>query len=206
MKKQIFKRLYEGIMILLVMMTIMTLWTESAYNSAVNWVVWFIFFVDFVIRFMFSSKKWEFIKKNPFLVIAVIPLDQFFQMARIVRLIYLFRIKTITKYYIQPFVQKLTYQSKVWIFTFLLLFLLAQSFIVWRLEESVLSFWDATYAVFGHLIFFGHRMVDIQEGISLWMFVITSIVGVLLHGLALQWVFTKIETIIEARKHNSAQS
>ncbi len=184
----------------------MTLWTESAYNSAVNWVVWFIFFVDFVIRFTFSSKKWGFIKKNPFLVIAVIPLDQFFQMARIVRLIYLFRIKTITKYYIQPFVQKLTYQSKVWIFTFLLLFLLAQSFLVWRLEENVLSFWDAAYAVFGHLVFFGHRMVDIQEGISLWMFVITSIVGVLLHGLALQWAFTKIETIIESRKHKSAQS
>ncbi|KGX90666.1 hypothetical protein [Pontibacillus marinus] len=206
MKKQVFKRLYEGIMILLVMMTIMTLWTESAYNSAINWVVWFIFFVDFIIRFTFSNNKWEFIKKNPFLVIAVIPLDQFFQMARIVRLIYLFRIKTITKYYIQPFVQKLTYQSKVWIFTILLLFLLAQSFLVWRLEENVLSFWDATYAVFGHLIFFGHRMVDIQEGISLWMFVITSIIGVLLHGLALQWAFTKIETIIENRKHNSAKS
>lgn len=204
--KKILKRIYEGIMILLVMMTIMTLWTENAYNSTINWVVWLIFFVDFVIRFTLSSNKWEFIKKNPFLVIAVIPLDQFFQMARIVRLIYLFRIKTITKYYIQPFVQKLTYQSKLWIFAAILSLLLIQSFVVWRLEEHVLSFWDATYAVFGHLIFFGHRMVDIQEGISLWMFVITSIVGVLLHGLALQWIFTKIENIIKDRKHQSAES
>ncbi len=205
MKKKIFKRIYEGIMILLVMMTIMTLWTDNAYNSTINWVVWFIFFVDFVIRFIVSGQKWTFIKKNPFLVIAVIPFDQFFQMARIVRLIYLFRIKTITKYYIQPFVRKLTYQSKVWIFSSLLLFLLVQSFLVWILEEDVPSFWDAIYAVFGHLIFFGHRMVDIEQGVSLWMFVFTSIIGVLLHGLALQWVFTKIETFVESRKQNSLE-
>lgn len=206
MKTKLMKRIYEGIMIVLVMMTIMTLWTESEYNSIINWVVWLIFFVDFIIRFTLSSQKWMFMKKNPFLVIAVIPLDQFFQMARIVRLIYLFRIKTITKYYIQPFVQRLTYQSKLWIFGILLLFLLLQSFIVWRLEENVLSFWEATYAVFGHLIFFGHRMVDIQEGVSLWMFVLTSIVGVLLHGLALQWIFSKGEAIFHHYKQKSAES
>lgn len=203
MKKKVFKRIYEGIMILLVMITIMTLWTEDTYNTTINWIVWLVFFVDFAVRFTLSNEKWSFIKQNPFLVIAVIPLDQFFQVARIVRLIYLFRIKTITKYYIQPFVRRLTYKSKVWIFSFLLLFMFAQSLIIWRLEERVFSYGDAIYAVFGHLVFFGHRMVEIEEGISLWMFVITSIVGVLLHGLALQWVFTKIENFIEDRKQKS---
>ncbi|GAE91278.1 hypothetical protein JCM21714_223 [Gracilibacillus boraciitolerans JCM 21714] len=47
--------------------------------------------IDYMIRIVLSPpRKWEFIKKNPFLLLAVIPFDQFFQVARIVRLLYLF--------------------------------------------------------------------------------------------------------------------
>src|SRR5699024_1559237 len=103
--------IYETIMILLVLVTIITIWTENTYNSTINWVVWAIFFADFIIRFSLVHEKWNFVKRNPFLIIAIIPFDQFFQLARIVRLIYFFRIKTIAKYYITPYVRKLTYQS-----------------------------------------------------------------------------------------------
>src|SRR5690625_509358 len=98
-------------MIFLVMLTIITLWTDNTFNPTINWIVWFVFFIDFVSRLVMTKKKWNFIKHNPFLLIAIIPFDQVFQIARIVRVFYLFRIKTIAKYYITPYVRNLTYQS-----------------------------------------------------------------------------------------------
>src|SRR5690625_2977177 len=126
------KVIYETIMILLVLATIITIWTENTYNSTINWIVWGVFFTDFMIRFIIAKKKWEFIKKNPFLLIAIIPFDQFFQIARIVRLIYFFRIKTIAKYYITPYVKRLTYQSVTLLFTMILGLLLIESYVVWK--------------------------------------------------------------------------
>src|SRR5699024_5758510 len=87
------KYLYEALMVVLVIITIVTLWTEHTFNSTVNTIVWFIFFVDFVVRFILAKSKWQYIRSNPFLIIAIIPFDQFFQIARIVRVVYLFRIK-----------------------------------------------------------------------------------------------------------------
>ncbi|KGP74096.1 hypothetical protein [Pontibacillus yanchengensis] len=198
---KIFKRIYEGIMIILVMITIVTLWTEQAYNTFINRFIWFVFFIDFVVRLWKAEERWTFLKKNPFLVIAVIPLDQFFQMARIVRIIYLFRIKTITKYYIQPFVQKLTYQSKLYIFGGLFGVLALQSLILWWIEENITSLWMSFSLVFQHLLFFGHRAIEVHASATLWMFVVTSVIGVILHGLALQWLFSQAEPIYNKVKN-----
>ncbi|MFC0524302.1 transporter [Pontibacillus salicampi] len=196
----IFQRLYEAIMIVLVMFTIMTLWTEQSYNTMINRFVWLVFFIDFIVRLWRADQKWDFMKRNPFLVIAVIPLDQFFQVARIVRLIYLFRIKTITKYYIQPFIEKITYQSKVVIVAGFLGVLAIQAIILWNVEANITSLWMSSSLVMQQLMFFGHRSIEVDQTITLWFFVFTSILGVLLHGLALQWVFSKLEPVFHQIK------
>jgi len=187
-------------MILLVLATIITIWTENTYNSTINWIVWGVFFTDFMIRFIIAKKKWEFIKKNPFLLIAIIPFDQFFQIARIVRLIYFFRIKTIAKYYITPYIRRLTYQSLTLLIFIILILLLSESFIVWKLESSIHSFLYGIYVVFGHLLFFGHRIFIIDHSVSIWLLTVTSILGVVIQGLALQWVFGKAEIIFQKYK------
>lgn len=110
--QKLMKITYEITMVILVMATIITLWTENSFDSIINLIVWIVFAADFLIRLFRAQEKWTFIKENPFLLIAIIPLDQFFQLARIVRLFYLFRIKTIAKYYVSPYMMKLTYQSK----------------------------------------------------------------------------------------------
>src|SRR5690625_46442 len=194
------KVIYETIMILLVLATIITIWTENTYNSTINWIVWGVFFTDFMIRFIIAKKKWEFIKKNPFLLIAIIPFDQFFQIARIVRLIYFFRIKTIAKYYITPYIRRLTYQSLTLLIFIILILLLSESFIVWKLESSIHSFLYGIYVVFGHLLFFGHRIFIIDHSVSIWLLTVTSILGVVIQGLALQWVFGKAEIIFQKYK------
>jgi voltage-gated potassium channel len=194
------KTIYESIMILLVMLTIITLWTENTYNSIINWIVWAVFFIDFLFRFWTSKEKWSFIKQNPFLVIAIIPLDQFFQMARIVRVIYLFRIKTITKYYISPFVERLTYKSKTLILSIFILLLITESLLIWKVEASISTFYDALFVLFGHLMFFGHQMFEIENTLAIWTLTITSIIGILIQGLALQWAFAKLEALYKRTK------
>ncbi|OAT82032.1 transporter [Bacillus sp. MKU004] len=203
--QKVLKIIYEMFMLLLVMVTIINLWQEDNHNSLLNWMVWGIFFADFVVRLLKAEKKWEFVKDNPFLVIAILPFDQFFQMARIVRVIYLFRLKTITKYYISPYVEKLTYQSWTLLISILLGFLLAESFIIFFIEETVGSFYDGIVVVFGHLIYMGSTIVNLQSGVSMWLLTVTAIIGISLQGLALQWGMTKLEGIYKGLV-NSRQS
>ncbi|WP_237562853.1 transporter [Bacillus dakarensis] len=194
---KIFQRVYEGLMLILVLFTIISLWNDDPYYSTINLVVWFVFVIDFFVRLFHSENKWEFLKKNPLLVIAIIPFDQFFQVARIVRVIYLFRIKTITKYYIQPFIEKLSYQSKVLIFLTLFGLLSLEAALIYFLEESAGSLWQSFYYVFGHMMFFGHELFVIEHTVTIWLLSFTSIIGIALHGLAIQWIFTSVETFFK---------
>ncbi|MCT2537487.1 transporter [Aquibacillus koreensis] len=188
--QKIAKSVYEAIMILLVMVTIITLWTDHNYNSTINWVVWAFFFLDFVVRLVKSKHRWEFVKKNPFLVIAIIPFDQFFQIARIVRVFYLFRLKTITKYYVMPYMNKLSYVSTTLIGITLFSLLLVEASILLHVESAIDTYYSALYVVFSHLLFFGHQIIDIQNTISIWLLTVTTIVGIVMQGLALQWLFS----------------
>ncbi|MEC5425068.1 transporter [Virgibacillus sp. C22-A2] len=198
------KIVYEGTMILLVMLTIITIWSDNTYNATINWVVWIVFVTDFTFRLITASKKWNFIKQNPFLLLAIIPFDQFFQMARIVRVIYFFRIKTITKYYVTPYIEKLTYRSLTAGIAIILLLLVIKSFVIWSMEDSVNTHLDSLYVVFGHLLFFGHQIFVIESPLSIWLLTGTSIIGVVIQGLALQWFFTKIEKIYSKRRTSKA--
>ncbi|MGM8366102.1 transporter [Virgibacillus sp. W0181] len=206
--QKVIKMTYEGIMIILVILTIMTIWSENRINSTINWVVWGIFFADFAIRLLLSKRKWDFIKSNPFLLIAIIPFDQFFQIARIVRLIYFFRIKTIAKYYITPYVKKLTYKSLTLLTVVFLLYLVLEALIIWKVEAVIATYWEAIYAVISYLFFVGHRIFAMDHSVSIWLLTITSVFGVVLQGLALQWVFTKIENIYNQvkKKRDASQA
>lgn len=193
-------------MILLVMLTLITLWSENTYNSTINWIVWGVFFIDFCVRLLTSKEKWNFIKHNPFLLIAIIPFDQFFQAARIVRLIYLFRIKTITKYYISPYVRKLTFQSISMLVAIIFALLVVESLVIWNLESSIQTYYEALFVLFGYLFFFGHDTFVIGNPISVWSLTAISILGIAIQGLALQWVFTKAEAVFNRIRKKKAIS
>ncbi|SER15400.1 voltage-gated potassium channel [Gracilibacillus ureilyticus] len=182
-------------MIALVVITILTLWTENEVNSAINWIVWLIFFIDFVIRFIVVESKWSFIKKNPFLLIAIIPFDQFFQLARIVRIIYLFRIKTITKYYVEPYLKKMNTMTKFILSILVPILLLIESVGVWLMDNKFYQWPDAFMVVFKHLFMFANSLESVEHFPTIICLTITSILGVIIQGLALQWALNKFETI-----------
>ncbi|WP_018931643.1 hypothetical protein [Gracilibacillus lacisalsi] len=194
------RMIYDMAMILLVMVTILTLWVEHTVNSTINLIVWIVFLIDYIIRIILADNKWQFIKKNPFLLLAVIPFDQFFQVARIVRLFYLFRIKTITKYYVTPYIKQLTYTKKMLLLLSLPALLLIETIMIWKMGNR-LEFWhEAFFVVFQHLFIFANSLESINHFPSILLLTITSIFGVIIQGLVLQWLFDKLEDIWHKRK------
>jgi voltage-gated potassium channel len=89
MNKQSSIFIYE---LFLASLVIFSLIYDDEYQAALDLFVWGLFVVDYIIRLWISENKWTFIKSNPLDLIAIIPLDQFFKAARIVRLFRVIRL------------------------------------------------------------------------------------------------------------------
>lgn len=183
------RTVYEFFMVLLAALSVATIWNNSQYDSYIVWITWGIFFVDFVVRFYKSDNKWNFIKSNPFLVIAIIPLDAVFQVARVARILHLLRLKAITKYYTMPFIKFLKRQHLLVVIsvTFVVVFL---SIIPLYLVESELdSYRDALLNSLMALTFFGRSNFEPATGLGDVIIVMLTIFGVILHGLIISTAF-----------------
>ncbi|MFB1083160.1 transporter [Jeotgalibacillus sp. JSM ZJ347] len=196
----VLSKIYEGFMIILVIFTITTLWSDQPYSSLTNWIVWLIFFIDFAVRFYRADSRWGFIKKHPFLTIAIIPFDQFFQAARIVRVIYLFRTKTITKHYVQPVIDKFSNASKLILLASVIGLFFIESLVIWLLPNVITTYGEALTFIFSQLLFFGRRIYEIESTLMHTFVIVNSIIGVIMHGIALQWLFNKFDHTFAAAK------
>ncbi|MFB5663881.1 hypothetical protein [Alteribacillus sp. HJP-4] len=174
---------YEAFMVLLAVLAVGTIWYDTGVNDLIIWITWAIFVVDFVYRFFTSPSKWAFIKSNPFLLIAIVPLDALFQMARLARILHLLRLKTITKYYTMPFIRFLKRQSYfiVAAITFLMLFISVIP--LYYLEPEIQSYIDAFFSSIISLLFFGRTDFEPATTAGKSILVTLSIFGVVLYGL-----------------------
>lgn len=193
---------YEIAMFFLVLITIISLWNPHSYFNEISAFVWFIFFMDFLIRLSFSKDKWGFIKENPFLVVAIIPLDQFFQVSRIVHIFYLFRIKTLTKFHIKPFLERFSISSKIRLALLLSLFLFVESILLYFMEPALSSFGESILCSISFLFFFGHQYFVLETPFSSIFLVLNSIIGIVIHGFVVQWLFYKIGEFYQKIKKN----
>jgi voltage-gated potassium channel len=89
MNKQRSLVIYE---LLLASLVIFSLIYDAEYQRILDMFVWGLFVLDYTFRIWLSDNKKTFIKRNPLDLIAIIPLDQFFQAARIVRLFRVIRL------------------------------------------------------------------------------------------------------------------
>ncbi|MFB4164374.1 hypothetical protein ACE1TI_11205 [Alteribacillus sp. JSM 102045] len=180
---------YEIIMILLAATSVGTLWYDTGVDSYLIWGTWGVFFLDFLYRLFTSRNKWEFIKSNPFIVIAVIPLDALFQMARAARILHLLRLKTITKYYTMPFIRFLKQQniSLIISLSFLMLFIVIIP--LYYLEPEINSFIEAFWSGLLSFIFFGRSNFEPSTMVGNIVLVLLSILGVVLYGLVISTIF-----------------
>ncbi|KHE72165.1 hypothetical protein [Halobacillus sp. BBL2006] len=183
------KTLYEIFMITLAGLSIATIWQNTGFNSLIVWGTWSIFFLDFVYRLFKSDNKWEFIKKNPFIVIAAIPLDAIFQFARVARILHLLRLKSITKYYTMPFIRFLKKQHLLTVsgITFFLVFLLIIPLNL--LENELHTYSEAWVSAILALTFFGRSGFEPETATGHTIIVIFTILGVIIHGLIISTAF-----------------
>ncbi|SDK19567.1 voltage-gated potassium channel [Sediminibacillus albus] len=183
---------YEIFMIMLASFSVATIWKNNDYGGYIVWVTWAIFFADFVYRLKKSENKWKFIKSNPFLVIAVIPLDAIFQFARFARILHLLRLKTITKYYTMPFIKFFKRQHLGVIFTSTFVIVFISIIPIYSFEPEVTSYWEAMIGSLMSLTFFGQGGFDPATPVGHVTVVILTIFGVILHGLVISTAFDYI--------------
>ncbi|WP_051302846.1 two pore domain potassium channel family protein [Salibacterium aidingense] len=188
---------YEIMMVLLAALSVGTLWYDTGVDNYLIWGTWGVFFVDFLYRFFTTENKWQFIKSNPFLVIAVIPLDAVFQFARFARILHLLRLKTITKYYTMPFIRFLKQQHLGVVVSLAFVFLFFTIIPLYYLEPELTSYWDAFSSSLLSLIFFGRSDFEPVTALGRFLLVLLSIVGVILYGLAISTAF---DVIYQSRK------
>lgn len=194
------KILYELLMVSLAIFSVATLWHKSAFNPLITWGIWALFFLDFSARLYRSEDKWGFIKTNPFLVIAVIPLDAIFQLARFARIIHLFRLKVITKHFTKPILRKLKKRRLTFLFplTFLLVFLSVIP--LYYLEPDIGTFKTAFLSSIMSLVFFGNSNIEPVTIAGKSILILLTVFGVMLHGLIISAAFSIATSYWHRRK------
>ncbi|OZM56088.1 hypothetical protein CIB95_13345 [Lottiidibacillus patelloidae] len=144
MNKQSSIFIYE---LLLAVLVIFTLIYDDEYQAALDLFVWGLFVVDYTVRLWLSENKWTFIKSNPLDLIAIIPLDQFFKAARIVRLFRVIRLIAILnrrKSLIDDFLRNYNI-DKLFVFIIAIMFITAIP-MKW-IEDSFVTYGDAFWWV-----------------------------------------------------------
>ncbi len=118
--------IYEISLALLIIISII-LDLPQPESTVMEWAVWGIFFLDYLFRFLKSDDKWRFFKSHPLDFIAILPLSQIFQTARLVRLVRLLRLFSLFNRrtaFLNHFLKKYNIDT-VFVFVIVLLFLAA---------------------------------------------------------------------------------
>lgn len=186
------QRLYEAIMVILAILSVGTIWYETEVSGYIIWTTWALFTLDYAFRFFRAEQKWEFVKSHPFLLIAIIPADAIFQFARLARIIHLFRLKTITKFYTMPLIRYLSRQHQYYVWGGILILYICFVLWVWGIEPPADSLWTSALSVLMALVMFGRSNIEPVTVLGQGTMVVLSLFGVILYGLILTYVFEHI--------------
>ena len=137
--------LYEIVLVILAFISVLFIWSDQSNTWYLDKFIWLIFFVDVLVRFIKAEKKWEYIKHNPFDIIAALPLDSIFQTARIVRLFRLLRFFAIGKKYIKPLRDILHTNGLYKVLTTAAFVLVLSTVLVTHFEPSIQTYADGLW-------------------------------------------------------------
>ncbi|WLR60008.1 hypothetical protein [Guptibacillus hwajinpoensis] len=187
------KRLYQYLLFVCVILSVSTIWYESPFQQAILIGTWIVFFIDYMVFLYLSEDRWEYIKKHPFDLIALIPLDSIFQGAKLARLYRLWRIKTIAKRFSNPILGKAMGMSPQTWFLTSFVFVIVSTFPFYFYEPVVDSFQDAAVWSLGSIIFVGRFSVEPTSFVGKFVIILLTIVGILLHALIVRTVFRYVD-------------
>lgn len=172
---------YELFMILLAILSIITLWSNNPSLEIVDTIIWIIFVIDVSIRFIKSENKLEYIKKNPFDIIAIIPLDNIFRLARFARLIRIIRLLAIVNRTSLFKVLKTNSLDKIIFITTMLIFLAAIP--IKKVEPNIDTYGDALWWAIVTATTVGYGDISPETGLGRLIALILMIFGIGLLGM-----------------------
>ncbi|WP_347862841.1 potassium channel family protein [Salimicrobium sp. PL1-032A] len=159
-------------------------------------------------RFTRAEQKWGYVKKNPFDIIAAIPLDAIFQTARVVRLFRVLRFFAISRKYLGTVrsIIKTNGLDLVLTATFILIF--GAAIIVKEVEPNMTTYLDGVWWALVTTTTVGYGDISPETGTGRIVAVILMFVGIGLIGMITSSITTfflkgkeeKDETIVFIQK------
>ncbi|PRO66667.1 ion transporter [Alkalicoccus urumqiensis] len=165
-------------LVVLAVVSVLTIWSDHSFFRSIDWIVWMLFVIDIGTRFVIAPKKWAYIKNNPFDVIAVIPFDAVFQLARIARLIRVLRLLSIGRKYGGTFFRVLRTNNLDTVISITIIMILAGSIPIYYIEPDITSYADAVWWSIVTTTTVGYGDISPATGPSRMIAVVLMIVGI----------------------------
>ncbi|MYL30468.1 two pore domain potassium channel family protein [Halobacillus halophilus] len=136
---------YETLLLTLALLSVMYLWSDHPAAIFLDRFVWLLFFTDVTIRILRSENKLQYIRKHPLEVIAAIPLESIFQLARAARLFRLLRMLLIVRRHFPHLLKILRTNGLDRVLLFSSVMLFASSVIIRHAEDNIDSYADGLW-------------------------------------------------------------
>lgn len=141
MKKN--KLIVEIVLSVLVIATVLAYFFHERIFVVLNTIVYVLFAIDYVVRLVNSKKYFHFILNNPIDLLMLLPLNGFFRLLRLYRIVEILNVNSYLKKKFPKITKFLTMRSLgivlLWIFTFLATI----SLILVKIEPEINTFFDA---------------------------------------------------------------
>lgn len=172
---------YEIFMSILAILSLVVLWVDHPNWLIVDKIIWLIFLIDVLTRLFQSKSKISYLKKNPFDIISIIPLDHTFLMARFARLFRIIRLLAIFNRLSFFKILKTNNLDRVIFFTFLLIFLSAIPIKI--IEPGIVTYEDAIWWAVVTATTVGYGDISPETGIGRIIAIILMVFGIGLLGM-----------------------
>ncbi|MBU0438864.1 potassium channel family protein [Staphylococcus succinus] len=136
---------YELCMFTLAVISFFLMWTQPMKFFYIGEIVWLIFLIDVLTRFLLSKNKKTWIKTNYLDLVAVIPLNTVFQLARFARLFRIVKLFLITKHYFMPFFQFIQTNGLTKVFSITFISILFAAIPITLSEPTIESYNDGIW-------------------------------------------------------------
>ncbi|MBO0588589.1 potassium channel family protein [Sporosarcina sp. E16_8] len=136
---------YEILMLILVIVSLLFAFSENEQIVLYDRIIWIIFVIDYTVRFLRSENKWTYVKKHPLELVAIIPFDSIFRVARFVRFFRIIRLLGIGSRFLKPVysILKTNGLDKLLMVAVVLLFIIPIPIVL--VEPSINTFTDALW-------------------------------------------------------------
>lgn len=169
---------YEVTLVTFALISVIVIWMDSPMLRFLDLVVWAFFFVDVSVRFVRAPDKWDYVKRNPFDLIAIIPFDALFQLARIARLMRVLRLISISKKYGARFFLVLRTNQLDKVIGVTIILILAGSVPVFYVEPGVETYADAVWWSIVTTTTVGYGDISPVTGVGRLIAVVLMFIGI----------------------------